>query len=84
MNVQGVPNQIEDFFFTNQRREKERRMVKVVAKRLTLWKKYQNKLIPEYKKRDGRPKPSPPSRLGMNHQVRMKPNTRGLVASIDH
>ena len=47
-------------------------------------KKYQNKLIPEYKKRDGRPKPSPPSRLGMNHQVRMKPNTRGLVASIDH
>lgn len=39
MNVQGVPIQIEDFFFTNQRREKERRMVKVVAKRLTLWKK---------------------------------------------
>jgi hypothetical protein len=85
LNVKGVPIQIEDCIFTNRRRESKERMDAMDAAREgTLWKIVQlTSPHPRIRKRrrHARPRLSQQSRLGMIHQVKMKPNTRGAAAS---
>ena len=65
---------------------KERKNVMDVERRGTLWKFAQTNLHPRQRRRQEqlKAKPSQQSRLGMIHQVKMKPNTRGVATSTHH
>jgi hypothetical protein len=80
LNVKGVPIQIQDFIFTNQRREQRK---KGCGKKGTLLKFVQTSPHPR-QRRCARLKPSHQSRHGMILQVKKKIITRGAATSTHH
>ena len=58
LNVKGVPIQIQDFIFTNQRMSKERKDAMDAASWGTLWKFVQTSSHPRQRRRRARTKPS--------------------------
>ena len=58
LNVKGVPIQIQDFIFTNQRNEQRKKGCYGCGKLGTLWKFAQTSPYPRQKRRHARTKPS--------------------------
>ena len=58
LNVKGVPIQIQDFIFTNQRKEQKREDAMDAASWGTLWKFVQTSPHPRQRRRHARTKPS--------------------------
>jgi hypothetical protein len=86
LNVKGVPIQVQDCIFTNQRREQRKKGCYGCGKKGHFVEVCPNKPTPKTKKkaRKAKHQPLPQSRLGMIHQVKIKPNTRGAITSTSH
>jgi hypothetical protein len=86
LNVKGVPIQVQDCIFTNQRREQRKKGCYGYGEKGHFVEVCPNKPTPKTKKkaRKAKHQPSPQSRLGMIHQVKIKPNTRGAITSTSH